>query len=421
MAMVKNPHVGGTMAKEPKKKVDELLDSLLEGKKPDEILGQEGLLGELTKRLVERALEAEMSEHLGYEKHAQAGRNGKNSRNGRAVKRVKTDTSEVAIEVPRDREGTFEPQLVPKRRRRLAGFDDKVISLYARGMTTREIRGHLKELYGVDVAATLISAITDAVLEDVRAWQARPLDRFYPVIFLDALHLKVRRERHVEPCAVYVALALNLEGHKELLGLWIGESEGEGARFWLSILTELKNRGVEDVLIAAVDGLKGFPDALAAVYPRTQVQLCIVHMVRNSLRYVSWKHRKAVARDLRKIYTAPSVEAAEHQLDAFSEAWDAVTPLVSRQWRTNWPNLITFFDYPPAIRRVIYTTNAIESIQAQLRSVTRKRGAFPTEAALLKVLYLALMKAKERWTMPVHDWPPALYHFSLVFPGRVPL
>ena len=409
------------MAKEPKKKVDELLDSLLEGKKPDEILGQEGLLGELTKRLVERALEGEMTAHLGYEKHATEGRNRKNSRNGRVAKRVKTDTSEVEIEVPRDREGTFEPQLVPKRRRRLAGFDDKVLSLYARGMSTREIQGHLKELYGVEVSPSLISAVTDAVLEDVQAWQARPLDRFYPVIFLDALHLKLRRERHVERCAVYVALALNLEGHKELLGLWVGDSEGEGARFWLSVLTELKNRGVEDFLIAAVDGLKGFPDAIAAVYPKSQVQLCVVHMVRNSLRYISWKHRKAVARDLRKIYTAPSAEAAEQQLEAFSETWDEVTPLISRLWRTHWPNLIPFFDFPPAIRRVIYTTNAIESIQAQLRGVTVKRGAFPSEAALLKVLYLALMKAQERWTMPVREWPPALYHFSLAFPGRVPL
>jgi putative transposase len=246
------------------------------------------------------------------------------------AKRVRTDTSEVEIEVPRDREGSFQPQLVPKRRRRLAGFDDKVLSLYARGMSTREIQGHLKELYGVEVSATLISAVTDAVLEDVQAWQSRPLERFYPVIYLDALHLKLRRERRVEPCAVYVALALNAEGHKELLGLWIGDSEGEGARFWLSILTELKHRGLEDFLIAAVDGLKGFPDAIAAVSPRSHVQLCIVHMVRNSLRYVSWKHRKGVARDLRRIYTAPTAEAAEQELEDFGRTWDEVAPLISR-------------------------------------------------------------------------------------------
>lgn len=407
------------MAKKPKEKVDELLDRLLEGKKPEEILGEAGLLADLTKRLVERALGAEMTAHLGYEKHAVEGRNGSNSRNGRTRKRVKTDTTELEIEVPRDREGSFEPQLIPKRRRRLEGFDAKVLALYARGMTTREIQGHLKDLYHVDVSPQLISEVTDAVIDEVEAWQARPLDPFYPILYLDALHLKVRQDRHIQTCAVYVALALNVEGHKELLGLWVGEAEG--AKFWLSVLTELKNRGVEDILIAAVDGLKGFPDAIAAVFPRTLVQLCIVHMVRNSLRYVSWKHRKAVARDLRTIYAAPTVDAAEAALARFEETWDEVTPLIARLWRTHWAHLIPFFDFPPEIRRVIYTTNAIESIQAQLRKVTKKRGAFPTEMAVRKVLYLALMKARDRWTMPVRDWPPALYHLSLVFPGRVPL
>lgn len=406
-------------SKQPADRVDELLDSLLEGKKPEEILGSKGLAADLTKRLIERALEAEMTAHLGYEKHATEGRNGRNSRNGRVAKRVKTGSAELEIEIPRDRHGTFEPQLVPKRRRRLPGFDDKVLALYARGMTTREIQGQLKEIYGVEVSPSLISVVTDAVLEDVQAWQSRPLERLYPIIFLDALHLKIRRERHVQTCAVYVALALNLEGHKELLGLWIGDAEG--AKFWLSILSELKNRGVEDFLIAAVDGLKGFPEAIAAVYPRTQVQLCIVHMVRNSLRYVSWKHRKEIARDLRKIYTAPTVKAAETELEEFAATWDSVTPLISKQWRTHWVNLIPFFDYPPEIRKVMYTTNAIESIQAQLRRVTKKRGAFPTDNSVLKVLYLALMRAKERWTMPVHDWHAALQHLDLVFPGRVPL
>jgi putative transposase len=271
------------MARKPKEKVDELLDGLLEGKQPTEILGEAGLLAELTKRLVERALEAEMSAHLGYTKHAGAGRNGGNSRNGRTQKRVRTETRELEIEVPRDRDGTFEPQLVPKRRRRLDGFDNKVLALYARGMTTREIQGHLEELYGVEVSPQLISTVTDAVIEDVEAWQSRPLDRFYPVVYLDAIHLKVRESRHVQTSAVYIALAINAEGHKELLGFWVGQAEG--AKFWLSILTELKNRGVDDILLAAVDGLKGFPEAIAAVFPRTQVQLCVVHMVRNSLRY----------------------------------------------------------------------------------------------------------------------------------------
>jgi putative transposase len=407
------------MAKKPKEKVDELLDSLLEGKRPEEVLGEGGLLADLTKRLVERALGAEMTVHLGYKKHAVEGRNRSNSRNGHTRKRVKTDTTELEIEVPRDREGSFDPQLVPKRRRRLEGFDAKVLALYARGMTTREIQGHLKDLYHVEVSPQLISEVTDTVIDEVEAWQARPLDPFYPIVYLDALHLKVRQDRHIQTCAVYVALALNAEGHKELLGLWVGEAEG--ARFWLSVLTELKNRGVQDILIAAVDGLKGFPDAIAAVFPRTLVQLCIVHMVRNSLRYVSWKHRKAVARDLRTIYAAPTLEAAEAALASFEESWDDLTPLISRLWRTHWAQLVPFFDFPPEIRRVIYTTNAIESIQAQLRKVTKKRGAFPTAMAVRKVLYLALMKAKDRWTMPVRDWPAALYHLSLAFPGRVQL
>ena len=399
------------------KELDALLDDLVRGKNAEEIFGKAGLVQELTKRLVERALEGEMTAHLGYEKHAVEGRNQGNSRNGRAPKRVKSGSAELEIEVPRDRTGAFEPRLVRKRQRRLAGFDDKVLALYARGMTTREIQGHLKELYGVKVSPALISAVTDSVMEDVRAWQSRPLEAFYPILYLDALHLKIRTNGHVQNCAVYVALAINLEGRKELLGLWIGEAEG--AKFWLSVLTELKNRGVDDILIASVDGLKGFPEAIEAVYPLTQVQLCVVHMVRNSLRYVSWKHQKALVRDLKAMYGASTREAAEVALEAFSAQWDPIAPLISRHWRANWANLTTFFDYPPAIRKVVYTTNAIESIQAQLRKVTKKHGAFPTHDSVRKVLYLALQRASERWTMPIRDWPQALYHLSLVFPDRV--
>jgi putative transposase len=402
-----------------KSRVDELLDELIKDKTPEEIVSDSGVLGALTKRLYERALEGEMTAHLGYEKHAAEGRNKKNSRNGKTSKRVKADSSEIELEIPRDREGSFEPQLVRKRQRRLPGFDEKVIALYARGMTTREIQGHLKELYKVPVSASLISAVTDAVMEDVQAWQSRPLERFYPIVYLDAIHLKMRQDRHVQSRAVYVALAINLEGHKELLGFWVGDAEG--AKFWLGILTELKNRGVKDILITAVDGLKGFPDAITAVYPQTQVQLCIVHMVRNSLRYVGWKQKKAVARDLRSIYTAPTLEAAQNALEVFANTWDPIIPLISKMWRSNWTGIIPFFDYPPAIRKVVYTTNAVESIQAQLRKVTKKHGAFPDSQSVEKVLYLALMKARERWTMPIHDWPNALYHLSLVFPGRVPL
>jgi len=391
----------------------------VKGKAPEEILGQGGLVKDLTRRLVERVLEGEMTAHLGYEKHAQEGRDGGNSRNGKTGKRVKTDSAEIEIEVPRDREGSFDPQMVAKGQRRLPGFDEKVIALYARGMTTREIQGHLKELYQVEVSPALISAVTDAVMEDVRAWQARALDPVYAIVYLDAIHVKLRTAGHVQSQAVYLALAITLQGHKELLGLWVGEAEG--AKFWLSVLTELKNRGVEDILIAAVDGLKGFPDAIEAVFPKTQVQLCIVHLIRSSLRYVSWKERRAVARDLKAIYRAPTLEAAEEQLEAFSAGWDSRFPQISRIWRAHWTNLTPFFDYPPEIRKVIYTTNAVESINAQLRKVTKHRGAFPTPDSVRKVLYLAIMKASQRWTQPISDLSSALNHLTIVFEGRIPV
>jgi len=397
---------------------DKYLDDLLKGKTPEEIMGEGGVLKDLTRRLVERALEGEMTEHLGYEKRAPEGKGTGNSRNGKTKKSVKTDAGEIDIEVPRDRAGEFEPQLVKKRQRRLPGFDDKVIALYARGMTTREIQGGLQEIYGVDVSPTLISNVTDSVLEDVKAWQSRPLDSVYPIVYLDAIHLKLRSSGHVQNQAVYLALGINLEGHKELLGLWVGETEG--SKFWLNVLTELKNRGVADILIACVDGLKGFPDAIETIYPKTQIQLCIVHMVRNSLKYVSWKERKVVARDLRAIYSASSAEAGEQALDDFAETWDERFPQISKSWRVRWQNVIPFFSYPPQIRKVIYTTNAIESLQAQLRRVTKKRGAFPNEDSVRKVIWLALERAASRWSRPIKDWPSALNHFSIVFEGRVP-
>ena len=397
--------------------VDALLDELLKGQRPEEILNEGGLVQDLTKRLVERALEGEMTDHLGYEKHAPEGRDGGNSRNGTTRKRIKTGTDEHEIEVPRDRDGDFTPKLVPKGRRRLPGFDDKVIALYARGMTTREIQDGLQEIYGVEVSPSLISAVTDSVLEDVKAWQSRPLDAVYPIVYLDAIHVKMRSSGHVQNTAVYVALAINLDGKKELLGLWVGENEG--AKFWLSVLTELKNRGVQDILIAAVDGLKGFPEAIESVYPKTQIQLCIVHMVRNSLRFVSWKERKQVAADLRTIYTATTVEAAEQALDAFGKKWDARFPMITKSWRTNWANITPFFEYPPELRKVIYTTNAIESINAQLRKVVKKKGAFPTADSVRKVMYLAMTRASARWSRPVKDWTAALNHLTVVFEGRV--
>jgi len=401
------------------KEVEELLDQLLEGRKPEELVGSGGVLEDLTRRLYERALEGELTEHLGYEKHAPQGRTGGNSRNGKSTKRLKTETGNLELKIPRDREGSFEPVLVAKGQRRLPGFDEKVIALYARGMTTREIQGHLKELYKVEVSPSLISTVTDAVLDDVKAWQGRPLEAVYPIVYLDAIHVKMRTAGHVQTQAVYLALALNLAGEKELLGLWVGEAEG--AKFWLSVLTELKNRGVEDMLIAAIDGLTGFPEAIESVFPKTQVQLCIVHMVRGSLRFVSYKDRRAVSRDLRAIYRAPTLEAAEEALAAFEERWDARFPMISRRWRTHWSNLIPLFDYPPEIRRVMYTTNAIEAVNAQLRKVTKKRGSFPNPEAVRKVLYLAIMKSSERWTRPIKDWPAALNHLAIAFPGRVPM
>jgi len=407
------------VARKRRDRTDELLAELVKGKSPEEILGEDGVLRQLTKRLVENALEGEMTEHLGYEPHASEGRNTGNSRNGKGEKTVHTESGSVEIEVPRDRAGTFDPKLVRKRQRRLEGFDDKVLSLYARGMSTREIQGHLKELYGTEVSPALISNVTDSVLKDVQAWQARALDSIYPIVYLDALHLKMRLDGLVQTRAVYLALGVNLEGHKELLGLWIGEKEG--SKFWLSILTELKNRGLQDILITCVDGLTGFPEAIASEFPKAEVQLCIVHMVRNSLRYVSWKERKIVAADLRTIYSAATAESAESALDAFAEKWDARFPNISRSWRDRWEQVIPFFAYPPEIRKVIYTTNAIESIQSQLRRVTRQRGAFPTPDSAKKVLYLAIDRISKRWNRPIRDWVAALNHFSIVFEDRVPL
>lgn len=408
------------MARDTKKKrEDALLDELLEGcSGPRDILGKGGLLKRLEKRLVERALDAEMSDHLGYEPYAPEGRGSGNSRNGKTGKTILTDTDQFEIEVPRDRDGSFEPQLVPKHRRRLEGFDEKVLAFYARGLSTREIQGGLQEIYGVTVSPTLISRVTDAVLEDVHAWQTRPLDEVYPILYFDALVVKTREEGIAKNKSVYLALAINMQGEKELLGLWI--SATEGAAFWLSVFTELKSRGVKDCFVACVDGLKGLPEAIETVFTRTQVQLCIVHKVRNSLKYVPWKNRKAVASDLRRIYGAATLVEAEKSLDDFAEKWDALYPTISPSWRNDWDRLTVFFDYPPAIRKVIYTTNAIESLNYSLRRVLRKRGAFPTDESIRKVLYLAILNATKRWTRPLRDWKTGLNQFIILFGDRVP-
>jgi putative transposase len=349
-----------------KTKLETALDELLAGKSTEEIVGPNGLLKQLTKALVERAMNSEMSHHLGYEKHAAGGRGSGNNRNGKSRKKIQGDFGSVEIEVPRDRNGTYDPKIIPKHERRFAGFDDKILSMYARGMTTRDIQSHLEEMYGVDVSPALISEVTDGVMEEVKSWQGRPLEPIYPIIYLDALMVKMRHEGRVENRAVFVGIGVNLEGVKEVLGLWT--SATEGAKFWLQILTEIRNRGVNDVLIACVDGLKGFPEAIQSVYPRTQVQLCIVHMVRNSLNYVGWKERKAVAADLKMVYHAATAEEAEQQLRNFEEQWDGKYPSIGKMWRRNWAGIVPFFAYPAEIRRAVYTTNIVESLNMSCSS-----------------------------------------------------
>ncbi|WP_409408660.1 IS256 family transposase [Acidithiobacillus ferriphilus] len=398
---------------------NELLDSLLaDYQTPEDLIGEGGLLKQLTQRLVERALQAEMTEHLGYAKHKSMANPAGNTRNGTSKKTLKGELGALQIEVPRDRNGSFEPRLIPKHQTRWTGFDDKILSLYARGMTVREIQSHLEEMYGTEISPTLISSVTDAVMEDAKAWQSRPLDVLYPIVYLDCIHVKTRDNGAVRAKAVYLALGINLAGEKELLGLWIAQTEG--AKFWLQVVTELKNRGVQDIFIACVDGLKGFPEAIETVFPKTAVQLCIVHMVRYSLNYVSWKLRKAVAADLRAIYSAATVAEAEAQFAAFAEKWGETYPPIVQSWRRNWARLIPFFDYPPEIRKVIYTTNAIESVNMSLRKITKNRGAFPSDDALLKLFYLALQNISQKWTMPIRDWKAALNRFIIQFDDRMP-
>jgi putative transposase len=393
------------------KKIDELLKDY---QGPQDVIGENGLLKRLTKKLVEGALGAEMTHHLGYEKHHGPG--GGNTRNGASAKTLKGDFGEVAIEVPRDRNGSFEPKIVGKHQRRFTGFDDKILSMYARGMSTREIQGHLAEIYQVEVSASLISEVTDAVVEEVRIWQSRPLERLYPVLFLDALMVKMRHEGRVENRAVYVAIGIDLEGQKDVLGLWT--SANEGAKFWLQVLTDLKNRGVQDIFIACVDGLKGFPQAIEAVFPQAAVQLCIVHLTRASLNYVSWRERKDVATDLKTIYRAATVEQAERALDAFAAKWDARYPTIAALWRRHWQHVIPFFAFPEEIRRIIYTTNAVESLNMSLRKIIKTRGSFPSEEAALKLLFLALRNVIERWEVVQH-WKAALTRFTVLWEDRI--
>ena len=395
---------------------------LVDCKSPEDIIGKDGLIKQFTKAILERVMQAELSNHLGYEKHDPTGNNSGNSRNGVTTKTLKGDFGEMELETPRDRNGTFEPIMIGKGQRRFEGFDDKIISMYARGMSTRQIQGSLEEIYQVELSPTSISNVTDAVSDLVKQWQNRPLDSNYAIIWLDALYVKLRDGGHVVNKAVYMAMGLNMKGHKEVLGLWAGTSanKGEGAKFWLQVLTELKNRGVRDVFVVCVDGLTGFPEAIQTVFPQAEVQQCIVHQVRNSLNYVSYKHRKQVAADLKPIYQASTVEQGELKLDEFAAKWDGVYPTISQMWRRNWQYLKTFFAYEQDIRKVIYTTNTIESVNMSLRKIIKTRGSFPNQEAAFKLLYLALENAAKKWTMPVQNWKGALQRFSILFGDRMP-
>jgi putative transposase len=398
---------------------DEMLTELMRDyQKPEDLLGKDGLLKQLQKRLLEKALGAELTVHLGYGKHEAAGKNSGNSRNGTSPKTMKGEFGNMELAAPRDRNGSFEPQIIAKGQRRFEGFDQAIISLYSRGMTTREIEGHLLEIYGVEVSPGLVSAVTEAVSADVQVWQNRPLEEVYPIVYFDALWSKVRDNGPVAKVAVYLALGITLAGQKEVLGMWVANTEG--AKFWLHVLTELKNRGVRDIFIGCVDGLKGFPEAMEAVFPVTQVQLCLVHMVRHSLSYVGWKERKEVAADLKRIYRAATEAEAEQALRSFEQKWDRKHPSISKSWRAHWPELITFMKYPAEIRRVIYTTNAIESLNRSLRKISKNRGVFPHQESLLKLYYLALERIAKKWTRPVHNWSEALNRFAIEFGDRMP-
>ena len=396
---------------------EELLNELAaECESPEEFMG---LLGELKKSLLEKVLDAEMDHHLGYRKHDSSGRGSGNSRNGKSKKTVQGELGKTEIQTPRDRNGTFEPKLIGKHQRRFPGFDQKIIALYAKGMTTRDIADTMQQLYEVEVSHELISHVTESVQNDVAAWQSRPLEEVYPILFMDGLVVSIRSEGKIVKHTVYLALAINVEGKKELLGLWV--SKTEGAKFWLSVLTDLKNRGVNDVFIACVDGLTGFPEAIQSVFPQTQVQLCIVHLVRNSLNFVSYKDRKAIAKDLKSVYRAPTLEAAETALAEFAEAWDDKYPMISKSWNSHWPNVTTMFEFPPEIRKAIYTTNAIESVNSVIRKVIRNRKIFPNERSAIKIIYLAIAEAEKKWTMPIHHWNMALQQFAIKFEDRLPL
>lgn len=400
--------------------IDQLLDQIdFHGMTVEELAGENGLLKKLTSRFYSKALDAEMDEHLGYKKNDNAGDNSGNSRNGYTTKTVITDDNDtIEVQVPRDRNSTFEPVIIPKHEKRTPLFNDQIISMYSFGMSTRDIQRHLQQVYGVEVSPETISNITESIMADVREWQNRPLEKSYPILFLDALRVNSRQDGKNVNKALYVALAINWEGRKEVLGLWLADTEG--AKFWMSVLTDIKNRGVEDILIACMDGLTGFPDAVKAVFPNTHIQHCIVHMIRNSTKFVSYKDLKAVCRDLKEVYSAINAESGHEALEEFGKKWNDKYPMIQASWERNWNDLTEFFNYPKDIRRAIYTTNAIESLNFSLRKVTRNKSSFPDDDSIYKVMYLAIKNASTRWTMSIKDWGLAVNQFAILFDGRVP-
>jgi transposase-like protein len=396
--------------------IEQLKKDFQTAKTYDDLMGKDGAIKKLLKLSIENMLNAELTEHLGYPKHSPVGNNSGNSRNGNSTKTLKNDHGEIEIKVPRDRNGEFDPILIKKYERTIGPIEDKIISMYAKGMSTRDIQSHVEDIYGIEISPSMVSNITDKILDTVKQWQNRPLEKLYPIVFFDAIHYKVRDDGRVLTKAAYTCLAIDLQGRKDLLGLWIGQSEA--AHFWLNIMTELKNRGVEDILIACVDGLKGFPEAINTVFPKTAVQLCIIHMVRNTLKKISYYERELFMGSLKKLYTAPTEEAAMMQMDNLEANWGKKYPSAIKLWRNNWSNAMTFMTYPKELRKIIYTTNAVEALHRQFRKITKAKSLFPNDESLRKILYLAYMGTAKKWTIAIHKWQVALNHLTIIFEDR---
>jgi len=400
-----------------KQTIAQLVEDLEKAKSYEDLMGRDGVIKKLLKSSLENMLESELTEHLGYPKHSSIGNNSGNSRNGKTTKTIKSDEGQIEIKIPRDRNSTFDPVVVKKYEKTIGPIEDKIISMYAKGMTTRDIQSHVEEIYGLDFSATTISRITDSIVEHVKQWQERPLEAIYPIVFFDAIHYKVREDGKVRLKAAYTCLAIDLEGHKDMLGIWVGEAEG--ANYWLGIMNELRNRGVKDILIAAVDGLKGFPEAIGTVFPGCEVQQCIIHQIRNTIKYVASKNQKEFMKDLKPVYQAPTEKAGLLALDKLEEKWGKKYPYPIKSWRENWNNLAVFFKYPEEIRRIIYTTNAVENLHRQFRKVTKNRALFPNDDALVKMIYLAYKDISKKWTLPVRDWAFIFSQFSIIFEERL--